>query len=68
MGIEAFYPSNTPRQTEQFLSVARQYKLMVTCGSDFHGKNRPGIPLGCAWRENKELEKTYETLIHRMQT
>lgn len=68
MGIEAFYPSNTPRQTEQFLSVARQNKLIVTCGSDFHGKNRPGVPLGCAWRDNKDLEATYELLTRRMQT
>ncbi|MDD3400065.1 MAG: PHP domain-containing protein [Eubacteriales bacterium] len=68
MGIEAFYPSSSPRQTELYLSIAAQNKLMVTCGSDFHGANRPGIPLGCAWRENKELDRTYETLIHRIST
>ncbi len=68
MGIEAFYPSSSPRQTDLFLSLAGQYKLMVTCGSDFHGVNRPGVPLGCAWRECKELDKTYETLIHRIST
>lgn len=67
MGIEAFYPSNTPKQTELYLSVAKQNRLLVSCGSDYHGKNRPGVPLGCAWRENGELEKTYETLMKRMQ-
>lgn len=66
MGIEAFYPTNTSRQTEMYLSVARQHKLIVTCGSDFHGANRPGVPLGCAWRSNAALEKTYETLIRRL--
>lgn len=67
LGIEAFYPTNTSRQTETYLSVARQYRLMVTCGSDFHGANRPGVPLGCAWRENTSLEKTYEILLKRIQ-
>ncbi|MDO4564639.1 MAG: PHP domain-containing protein [Clostridia bacterium] len=68
MGIEAYYPSSSPRQTELHLSLAAQHKLMVTCGSDFHGANRPGVPLGCAWRESAELEKTYETLMHRLNT
>lgn len=66
LGIEAFYPSNTPRQTELYLSVASQYHLMVTCGSDFHGANRPGVPIGCSWREHKELDKTYKMLMRRM--
>lgn len=66
LGIEAYYPANTPRQTELYLSLARQYKLLTTCGSDFHGKNRPGVPVGCAWRESRELDRTYETLIRRM--
>lgn len=68
LGIEAYYPSNTPRQTEMYVAMARQYKLLATCGSDFHGRNRPGVPMGCAWRDCRELEETYETLIHRMQS
>ena len=68
LGIEAFYPTNTSRQTEMYLSIARQNKLMITCGSDFHGANRPGVPLGCAWRPNNALEKTYDTLIRRMES
>ena len=66
LGIEAFYPTNTARQTDLYLSLARQYRLMATCGSDFHGANRPGVPLGCAWRPNGMLEKTYRTLWDRM--
>lgn len=66
LGIEAYYPANAPRQTELYVSLAHQYKLLTTCGSDFHGKNRPGVPVGCAWRESRDLDKTYETLIRRM--
>lgn len=68
MGIEAYYPSSTPRQTDMYVSIARQYRLMVTCGSDFHGANRPGVEIGCAWQNVPALEQTYETLIRRMNT
>ncbi len=68
MGLEAYYPSSTPKQTEMFVSLAAQYKLLVTCGSDYHGANRPGVPLGCAWRDCRELERTYTLLSRRMQT
>ena len=66
MGLEAYYPSSTQRQTEMYVSIARQYHMLVTCGSDFHGDNRPGVPIGCAWRNVPVLEETYETLIKRM--
>ena len=66
MGLEAYYPSSSPRQTEMYVSIARQFRLMVTCGSDFHGDNRPGVPIGCAWQNVPVLEQTYETLIKRM--
>lgn len=68
MGLEAYYPTSTQRQTEMYVSIARQYRLMITCGSDFHGDNRPGVPIGCAWRDVPALEQTYETLIRRMNT
>ena len=68
MGIEAYYPSSSPRQTDMYVSIARQYRLMVTCGSDFHGANRPGVEIGCAWQDVPVLEQTYETLIRRMNT
>lgn len=66
MGLEAYYPSSTPRQTEMYVSIARQYQMLVTCGSDYHGDNRPGVPIGCAWKNVPVLEKTYETLVRRM--
>ncbi len=58
MGIEAYYPASTMGQTNTFVSLAEQYGLMVTCGSDYHGKNREGTPLGCSWRDVPCLERT----------
>jgi predicted metal-dependent phosphoesterase TrpH len=68
MGLEAYYPSSTQRQTEMYVSIARQYRMLITCGSDFHGDNRPGVPIGCAWRNVPALEQTFETLTKRMNT
>ncbi len=65
MGIEAYYPASTLGQTAAFESLASQYGLIVTCGSDFHGKNREGTPLGCAWRDVGCLKRTAEFFRER---
>lgn len=65
MGIEAYYPASTLGQTAAFESLASQYGLLVTCGSDFHGKNREGTPLGCAWRDVVCLRQTAEFFRER---
>jgi 3',5'-nucleoside bisphosphate phosphatase len=39
-GIEAYYPSHTPLQTDYYVRTAAEYGLIVTAGSDFHG---PGL-------------------------
>lgn len=38
-GIEAKYFSNTPRDTEYFLEVAKNRNLIYSAGSDFHKSN-----------------------------
>lgn len=37
-GIEVYYPAHTPAQTSMFLRSAREHGLVVTGGSDFHGR------------------------------
>ena len=65
-GIEAYYPTSTPGQTELFLSLAAQHGLLVTCGSDFHGDHRPAARLGCAYRDDPALERTRKALLERL--
>ena len=36
-GIEVFHPIHNKGQKKRFLSLANQYQLMVTGGSDYHG-------------------------------
>ena len=47
-GVEAVYQVNSPEETVEHLRVAHELGLCVTAGSDFHGENKPTIPLGMA--------------------
>ncbi len=45
-GIEAYYPSHSPEETERYVSLARKWEHLVTGGSDCHGPNKSEILLG----------------------
>ncbi|MCS7179395.1 MAG: PHP domain-containing protein [Anaerolineae bacterium] len=46
-GIEVFYPEHSFENIKALLRLARQYRLLVTGGSDFHGfEPGMGAPLG----------------------
>jgi predicted metal-dependent phosphoesterase TrpH len=51
--IEAHHSDHTPQETAHFEALARQYGLLVTGGSDFHGESvKPGVRLGTGYRGN----------------
>lgn len=39
-GVEAFYSGFSPRLQAMMLAFAEKYRLYVTAGSDYHGKNK----------------------------
>lgn len=45
MGIETYYNTYTPVEQEYVASLAKQWALMETGGTDFHGQNKPHIAL-----------------------
>lgn len=45
-GIEVYYSEYNDEQTEISASLAEEYGLLSSGGSDFHGKNKPEISLG----------------------
>jgi hypothetical protein len=45
-GIEVHYSTHTQQQTTRFLELAKQFGLLVTGGSDFHGLTKPDIEVG----------------------
>jgi predicted metal-dependent phosphoesterase TrpH len=57
-GVEVYYPHHSPEEIEMLLELCREYGLLVTGGSDFHGSGVEGgmllgevyVPLECAER------------------
>ncbi len=45
-GIEAYSSCQSKAEAERYKKIAKRFDLVVTGGSDFHGTNRPDIPLG----------------------
>lgn len=45
-GIEAFSSYHRLQQADYFCQKAREHDLLVTCGSDYHGKTKPAIAMG----------------------
>ena len=45
-GMEVHYPTYTPEQTALAEALAKEYGLLPSGGSDFHGANKPSIFLG----------------------
>jgi 3',5'-nucleoside bisphosphate phosphatase len=45
-GIEAYYGEHSPEMTARCLELAREFDLVATGGSDFHGRGEHGTDLG----------------------
>jgi 3',5'-nucleoside bisphosphate phosphatase len=50
--IEAYHSDHTPADIELYLSLAKQYGMLVTGGSDFHGAIKPEVSLGTGYNGN----------------
>ena len=44
-GIEAYSSYHSQEDAQYFADIAQKNKLLITCGSDFHGKIKPAISL-----------------------
>lgn len=44
--LEVYHSDHTPAETEHFQALARDFHLLITGGSDYHGANTPEITLG----------------------
>lgn len=45
-GVEALYQANTDAENVEFTRLALSLGFLCSAGSDFHGANKPTIPLG----------------------
>ena len=62
-GIEAFYPTHTPRSINRYIEIAKKYNLIITAGTDYHGPHtdRDLIDL---YKYDKNLMKGVERLFN----
>lgn len=65
VGIEVFSNYHTPQQIAFYKTYAKKHQLLITAGSDFHGKTKPTIHLGetgC-----KDTTAIYHDFMHYLQ-
>jgi transcription antitermination factor NusB len=56
-GIEVYYPTHSPDDIKRYIQLAKEYDLVVTGGSDYHGERRPDLKLGGMTVDNSIIEK-----------
>ena len=57
-GIEVYHSSHTKEEMEYYLEIANQYNLLISGGSDFHGKSvKPDVELGSGINHNIRIKK-----------
>ena len=60
-GIEAYHPKCRPVDSSRYVGIAREYNLLVTGGSDFHGKGLGSSDfIGAVKLDYKYLDKLKE--------
>ena len=45
-GLEVYHSAHSPEQARRYAQTAKRLKLLATGGSDFHGDNKEGLPVG----------------------
>ena len=63
-GIEAYYSRFSRSQSLYCLELAKQNRLFVTGGSDFHGSNKPDILLGSAGLDDSSFDAVAGVLLN----
>jgi len=44
--IEVYYPQHTAEQIKRYAQLSKQYGLLMTGGTDFHGSLTPDVQMG----------------------
>ena len=57
-GIEVYHSSHSKEEMTYYLEIAKKYNLLISGGSDFHGKTiKPDIELGTGKNNNIKIKK-----------
>lgn len=64
-GMEVYYSTYTPAQTQAAIALAHKFSLRPSGGSDFHGSAKPDIALGVGKGDLRIPESVAEALLRR---
>lgn len=71
-GIEACSSYHTTEQAEYYHEAAVSRKILITCGSDYHGKTKPSVHLGgyttVADADFIQIEKSVVTMTENLKS
>jgi len=57
MGIEVYHSSHSKEEMDYYLKIVNEYNLLISGGSDFHGKNvKPDTMLGTGVKNNLKIK------------
>ena len=57
MALEVYHSDHKPEDVQRYLRYAKQFQLVPTGGSDYHGDNKPDIELGSGRRKNLAIPR-----------
>ena len=58
LGIEVYHSNHSREEVEKYLYLAKKYNLLISGGSDYHGKGvKPDIELGKGINSNVKIKK-----------
>lgn len=60
MGLEVYYPEHTTAMTNRYLELAKKFNLLITGGSDCHGRAKPEVKIGSLKIPYELVEKLKE--------
>lgn len=64
-GMEIMYSAHSIDLQRTYMKIAEKFDLIVTGGTDFHGKMSPGISMGTGRGDLKVPDSVLEVLQHR---
>ncbi|MGB4984707.1 MAG: PHP domain-containing protein [Erysipelotrichaceae bacterium] len=68
-GLELYSSYHRLEDFSYLLQLVDRFHLMITCGSDFHGKNKPNIHLGefiCEFNDDKIMGNITQSLKNKV--
>lgn len=61
-GMECYYSRYTTKEEDYLLSLAKKHHLLISGGSDYHGKNKT-VKMGCLNSEGEAIDASKLTLL-----